>query len=255
MEIYKSFSVVYDDFMDNVPYETWGKHIREILLEYGIKDGLILDLGCGTGTMTEILAGYGYDMIGLDNSVEMLEIAREKQIKSSLDILYLQQDMSSFELYGTVRAIVCLCDSLNYITRIEDLAKMFHWVDFYLDPKGLFIFDFNTAYKYKYVLGNQIIAENRVDKSFIWENYYHEKEKINEIELTLFIAETHERQGLLFRKHEEVHYQRAYEWMEIKTLLEEKGLEAQGVFDGYSKKKATSKSERVLGIAREQKKE
>ena len=93
MEAYTSFASVYDTFMDDVPYEEWGEYLHGLLKEYGINDGLVLDLGCGTGTMTELLADLGYDMIGVDNSEDMLEIALEKKVKSGHDILYLQQDM------------------------------------------------------------------------------------------------------------------------------------------------------------------
>ena len=104
--------------MDNVPYEEWGGYIHRILCENDINDGILLDLGCGTGTMTELFAGFGYDMIGVDNSADMLEIAMEKKEASGHDILYLLQDMRAFELYGTVRAVLSVCDSVNYMTDI-----------------------------------------------------------------------------------------------------------------------------------------
>ena len=103
MEAYTSFAEVYDTFMDNVPYEEWAEYLAELLREYDIEDGLVLDLGCGTGSLTEILATKGYDMIGADGSAEMLEIAMEKKAQSGHDILYLLQDMREFELYGTVQ--------------------------------------------------------------------------------------------------------------------------------------------------------
>ena len=189
MEAYTGFAEVYDTFMDNVPYEEWGAYLCGLLEEYGIRDGIVADLGCGTGTMTEYLAEKGYDMIGIDASEEMLEIAQEKKEKSGYEILYLLQDMREFELYGTVRAIISVCDSINYITEPGDLRQVFHWADNYLDPDGVFIFDFNTEYKYREVLGDQTIAENRETCSFIWDNYYYEEERINEYELSLFIRE------------------------------------------------------------------
>ena len=138
MDAYTSFAQVYDLFMDNVPYEEWGVYLHTLLKEYGIKDGLLLDLGCGTGKLTRIMESFGYDMIGLDNSYEMLDIAREA---SDEGILYLLQDMREFELYGTVRAIYSACDSINYILEEEELLEVFTLVNNYLDPKGLFIFD------------------------------------------------------------------------------------------------------------------
>jgi 2-polyprenyl-3-methyl-5-hydroxy-6-metoxy-1,4-benzoquinol methylase len=111
--------------------------------------------------MTELLAKAGYDMIGIDNAEDMLDIAMDKKAESELDILYLLQDMREFELYGTVRAVVSICDSINYITEEEDLLEVFRLANNYLDPKGIFVFDFNTVYKYRAVLGNQTIAEDR----------------------------------------------------------------------------------------------
>ena len=175
MEAYTSFAEVYDQFMDNVPYREWADFLQEILQKEGINDGLVLDLGCGTGSMTEELAGRGYDMIGVDNSEDMLEIAMEKRQESGHDILYLLQDMQEFELYGTVRAVVSVCDSVNYVTEKEELEQVFRLVNNYLDPGGIFVFDFNTEYKYREVLGDRTIAENREDSSFIWDNYYYEE--------------------------------------------------------------------------------
>ena len=153
MEAYTSFASVYDTFMDNIPYEEWSKYLMGLLREYQVEDGLVLDLGCGTGNMTELLAKAGYDMIGVDNAEEMLEIAMEKRTESGHDILYLLQDMREFELYGTVKAIISICDSINYITEEEDLLEVFRLTNNYLDPKGVFIFDFNTVYKYSEILG------------------------------------------------------------------------------------------------------
>ncbi len=176
VEAYTSFAAVYDTFMDNVPYEEWNEYICMLLGEHGIEEGIVLDLGCGTGTMTELLAERGYDMIGVDNSEDMLEIAREKQLQSGSEILYLQQDMREFELYGTVRAVVSVCDSINYITEEDELLQVFCLVNNYLDPEGIFIFDFNTEYKYRELLGDQTFAESRDECIFIWDNYYYEEE-------------------------------------------------------------------------------
>ncbi|MCD8195552.1 MAG: class I SAM-dependent methyltransferase, partial [Lachnospiraceae bacterium] len=185
MEAYTGFAKVYDLFMDDVPYEEWCGYLTDILCEYGVSEGLICELGCGTGQMTELLAEAGYDMIGIDQSEEMLEEAVQKRAESGHDILYLQQDMREFELYGTVRAIVCVCDSLNYVLREEEILGILRAAARnYLDYGGLFIFDLNTEYKYREILGEQTIAENREEGSFIWENYYDEESMINEYNLT-----------------------------------------------------------------------
>ena len=136
MEAYTGFAAVYDTFMDNVPYGEWCEYLTGLLKENGVESGLVLDLGCGTGSLTELLAARGYDMIGIDYSEEMLELAAGKRAESGQDILYLCQDMREFELYGTVRAVVSICDCINYITDPADLAEVFSLVNNYLDPGG-----------------------------------------------------------------------------------------------------------------------
>lgn len=246
MEAYTDFALVYDTLMDNTPYKEWCERITDILQQYGIENDLVLDLGCGTGTLTELLAKEGYDMIGIDYSQEMLSRAMEKREESGLQILYLLQDMREFELYGTVKAVVSVCDSLNYLLEEEDVIETFRLVNNYLDPKGLFIFDFNTVYKYKEVIGDATIAENREDCSFIWENYYHEEDEINEYEVTFFIKE-----GELFRRFEETHYQRGYTPGQMKDFLAKAGLEFVSMADSDTGGEVTPESERIYMVARE----
>lgn len=249
MEAYTSFAEVYDIFMDNIPYGEWAEYLHEILREYHIPSKMVLELGCGTGNITELLAEKGYDMIGVDNSEVMLEIAMEKRIKSGHDILYLLQDMQSFELYGTVGAVVSICDSINYITSDEELKEVFHLVNNYLDPRGIFVFDFNTEYKYRELLGDKVIAEEREECSFIWDNYYNAEDKMNEYQLTLFV-QSEEDPGL-YRKYQEVHYQKAYTLEKIKTLIEKAGLRYIAAYDAYTKKAPMYTSGRICVIAQE----
>ncbi|MCM1267205.1 MAG: class I SAM-dependent methyltransferase [Bacteroidales bacterium] len=267
MEAYTDFAQVYDELMDDTPYEAWCALIVGLLEKYGAsgetesdicvinKNGAaenlrqerntILDLGCGTGTLTELLARKGYDMIGVDNAPEMLQIAMEKRERSGLPILYLLQDMREFELYGAVGAVVSVCDSLNYLLEEEDLVKTFRLVNNYLLPEGLFFFDFNTVYKYAEVIGDATIAENREDCSFIWENYYHEAEEINEYDLTIFVAEQN-----LFRRFHEVHYQRGYRLEQMQAFLEQAGLVFLEAVDADTRGAVTAKSERIYAVAR-----
>ncbi len=247
MEAYTGFAEVYDLFMDNVPYKEWCAYLAGLLEERGIREGLVLDLGCGTGSVTELLAKKGYDMIGVDNAEEMLEIAQEKKLESGSDILYLLQDMREFELYGTVAAVVCICDSINYILEYRDLVQVFSLVNNYLDPGGVFIFDLNTEYKYRETLGESTIAENREESSFIWENYFDKETRINEYDLTLFIRQEDD----LFRRFEETHYQKAYSLEEIKEALKEAGLIFEACYDAFTKNPPGEDSERVYVIARE----
>ncbi len=243
MEAYTEFAKVYDEFMEETPYEKWKEFIIEYLKRENIEDGIVLDLGCGTGCLTRMLSDAGYDMIGVDSSFEMLDVAR---CSSDDSILYLAQDMREFELYGTVRAVVSSCDCINYITDIEELVEVFSLVNNYLDPKGIFIFDFNTKHKYEQI-GERVIAENQDNASFIWENFYYPEECINEYDVTFFLKEEND----LYRKVVEEHFQRAYTLEEIKKCLAKSGLVFVEAFDDYSNAPASEKSERICVIARE----
>lgn len=248
-ESYESFARVYDELMDNVPYEEWAEFYVEILKKNGTADGLVCELGCGTGNMTQLLARAGYDMIGLDNSEEMLLIAREKsrEASSESEILYLLQDMREFELYGTVRACVSVCDCVNYVLEEEELVRVFRLVNNYLDPKGVFVFDFNTTYKYEHVIGDAVIAENREDCSFIWENFYDEQEQINEYDLTIFVRQEDEK----FEKFTETHLQRGYTLEQMKDMLLRAGLVFVEAIDMDTHKEPADTSERICMVARE----
>ena len=247
MEQYTNFAKVYDLFMDNVPYDKWVERIRDILHKENIFDGLICDLGCGTGAITERLANIGYDMIGIDNSYDMLDIAMEKKYASGNDILYLCQDMREFELYGTVRAIVSGCDSLNYIQDLSGLEEVFSLVNNYLDPGGLFIFDMNTVYKYKNILGENTFSEVRDQAAFIWENTYDNNKRINEYDLNLFIKLEND----IYKRFEERHVQRAYTFDEIVSAINSSNMQLEKYLDADTYGDLRENTERILFIARE----
>lgn len=261
--------------MDNVPYDDWCDLYTGILKEHGIMDGIMLDLGCGTGAMTRRFAQKGFDMIGVDASAEMLDEARAFDAGSNLDktnkavsdeasnqakdILYLQQDMRAFELYGTVAAVVSVCDSLNYILTEEDLLQVFKLVNNYLDPGGLFVFDMTTPYQYETVLAENSFCESRDEAAFLWENFFDEENRINEYDLTLFVREgTDEDDGNepkqedeCYRRFVETHYQRAWTPDEVKALLNKSGLELLAVLGEDGKNPLEDTDERMYFVARE----
>lgn len=262
MKAYTSFAHVYDTFMDNIPYEAWSQYLISLLKTYGVDDGIVLDMGCGTGNITGLLAKEGYDMIGIDNSEDMLMTASEKAMEDGLNILYLEQDMRDFELYGTVCAAVSICDSMNYILEPDELRQVFKLVNNYLDPNGVFIFDMNTEYKYREVMGDRTIAENREDCAFIWDNYYDAQTKQNTYELNLFIKDTGDDEsgaeaadeyedGEPFVRFSEVHYQRAYSVGEVKKLLSEAGMVFVAAYDAFTMEEVRPDSERIYIVARE----
>lgn len=283
MEAYTDFAEVYDTFMGDVPYEEWADFLASLIEAYGVsrpvrepgevqeleeapefeetqeelevteedalisERNLVLDLGCGTGTLTELLYEKGYDMIGVDSSEEMLQIAMDKKFETQSDILYLCQDMRELDLYSTVGTVVSVCDSLNYLLMDEDVLETFRLVNNYLFPGGIFIFDFNTIYKYEEVIGDTTIAENREDCSFIWENFYSCEDHINEYDVTVFERQEDD----LYRKFTETHYQRGYSLNEMKAFLEKAGLTFVTAMDEKTHEAPTETSERIYVIARE----
>lgn len=272
MEAYTGFAQVYDVFMDDTPYEEWCDHLVGLLALYEEQESAreeqnadlsdqekknlqeerntILDLGCGTGVLTQMLAQRGFTMIGIDNAQEMLQIAMERREEAGLDILYLLQDMREFELYGAVGAVISVCDSINYLLEEEDVVQTFRLVNNYLFPRGIFIFDFNTVYKYAAVIGDTTIAENREDCSFIWDNYYHEAEEINEYDLTVFVRETGQKDAELYRRFQETHYQRGYRLEQMKGYLRQAGLAFLEALDADTMGAVRDVSERIYVVAR-----
>lgn len=262
-EIYGDFAAVYDRFMDTTPYEEWCELLTELIEKYGVsrpkrdsenamesEQNLVVDLGCGTGTLTELLYQKGYDMIGVDNAPSMLNIAMDKKEKSGSQILYLLQDMRELELYSTVGTVVSVCDCVNYILEEEELLEAFSLINNYLYPGGVFLFDFNTVYKYREVIGDTTIAENRDDCSFIWDNFYDPEEELNEYDVTVFVRE----EGELYRKFSETHFQRGYTPEQMKRLLTMAGLRVVEMLDADTRGPVTEISERICVVAKEHQK-
>ncbi|MBQ7359956.1 MAG: class I SAM-dependent methyltransferase [Lachnospiraceae bacterium] len=277
--------------MDETPYEQWCEYIQQVITKYGISKprlqgdeeqelscynavdtqetqdkkceqetrenalrserDLVLDLGCGTGTLTEMLAEKGYDMIGVDLSAEMLAIAMGKRQQAESGTLYLCQDMRDFELYSTVGTVLSVCDSVNYLLDEEDVLQTFQLVNNYLYPGGIFLFDFNTVYKYEQVIGDTTIAESREDCSFIWENFYDPEEQLNEYDLTIFVKTDAGDEEPLFRRFQETHVQRGYTLEQMSRLVKEAGMEVVFAIDADTHDKVTAESERIYILAKE----
>ncbi len=244
MEAYTGFAAVYDMYMDNVPYDTWAANIKTLFEKYNMPMEIVLDLGCGTGQITRRLKAAGYDMIGIDVSYDMLMEAQTSE--DSEGILYLCQDMRNFELYGTVGAVVSLCDSINYLRDTDELLTVCKLVNNYLDPKGLFIFDVKTEHFYE-KLGCGTIAENRDEGSFIWENDYDCSTRDNAYFLTIY----EENEEGTFDRYEEEHLQHAFTKDEIAGAIRDSGLELLDILDVATMAPPTEQTDRLYFIARE----
>jgi len=244
---YQTFAEIYDQVMGDIPYDEWSRYLISLLRKEGIDQGLLLELGCGTGIMTERLQRAGYDMTGVDLSSDMLEKAIEKRDQSGLPILYLHQDMRSFELYGTMRGVVSVCDSMNYLLTEKDFIKTCKLVNNYLDPGGVFIFDYKTRYYFGHVLGNR--TENYEDDEifYSWENAFSKKTNRNHYHINFFVPNG----GNSYKRIEEEQVQRAFTLQEIKRLAKTAGMEFVAAYDACTENPPRKASQRIYVVLRE----
>lgn len=245
MEAYTDFAYVYDKMMKDIPYDEWADYTMSLLAGNEIKAGAsITELGCGTGSFTMEMCKLGYRMTGIDISTDMLSVARDKFENSSYrNIVLSQQDMTDFALPQKADAFVCVCDSLNYLIEEGSLEKMFQCILANMKKSGVAIIDMKTRYFYENVLAYNTLAENFDDCSYIWDNYYHEEEHINEYILTVFAKE-----DKLYRKFEENHFQRAYTINEVLNAAKEAGFATTKVYDAFTMNKPDKISERVYFV-------
>jgi len=249
---YTGLARVYDDFMGEVPYQEWARALTDVFRAAGNGSGLLLELGCGTGILTGLMDAAGYEMIGIDASAEMLSEALDKRCRSGADILYLQQDMRAFELYGTVSGVYCVCDSLNYLLEPEELVQVFSLINNYLDPGGLFALDFNTPAAY-------LLPERRIPivetgdsgDTLIWLNQYDAETAIQEHQLTIFTACRDGR----YERSDEMHRQRAYTLEEVLAAAGAAGLRPAGFWGGSTEEAPADESGRIRLLLREHGKE
>lgn len=241
--MYSDFAGVYDRLQD-ADYEKFADYYEEIFKRLGIHPELVLDLACGTGNITVPMAKRGYDMIGLDISCEMLNIAREKAYEAGESILFLNQDMSEFELYGTVDVILCALDGVNYLTEPAELEKLFRLADNYLNPGGAMIFDMNSEYKLKNILGNNTFVNEEQDIYYVWRNNYSEDTRICGFELNFFVKNE---DGTYFR-FDEYQEERAYSECEVAAAAGDTGLRMIGAYRPFSFEKATNADERIFFV-------
>ena len=241
MDAYSKFSEIYDALMEDVPYEKIANIIDSKIKKYNIKNNIVLDLACGTGTLTKELSQRGYEMIGADMSAEMLQKAQEK----NPEVLFLNQPMEDFELYGTVGAIVCSLDSINYLLDDESLYETFRLCNNYLEPDGLLIFDINTEYKFENVLSDNIFTFDNDEIFYTWENNYSKEEKLCDFYLTFFVKE-----GEQYTRFDEVHTERAYSESEIANALTANGFEIAEKLDDFTDAPSKNTSERVMYVCK-----
>lgn len=241
MKAYEALAAVYDALNGDVDYAAFASFYEAAFRRAHLAPDLVLDLGCGTGKMTTEMAKRGYDMIGIDGSAEMLSHAFErKNAEGQPGILFLQQSMQSFELYGTVGAVISSLDCINYLTDKNDLDRCFSLVHNYLDPDGIFLFDVNTPYKFEQVFGdNAYILENE-DCYCGWQNEYQKDHGICRFYLSVF---TKEADGTYWRTDEE-QQERCYTKEELTAALTRAGFADIEFFGDVDMSAPTNTTER-----------
>lgn len=246
--MFESFAQVYDRLsIDDYPTNQWVCYFEEICNQYKVKPETVIDLACGTGETVIKLKRHGYNVCGIDASIDMLDIAREKARKEGLITPFLCQDMREFEVHKPVDAITCFCDGVNYLEEIQDVMEMLTACHAQLKPGGLLLFDLSSEYKLQYKLNNQVFSENEEDLVFIWTNIYDKEEKTCQMDLTWFVK----KENGDYKRYDETHFQYAYNTKDIQDLMIKVGFGQINCYDNFSLNPVNEKSERIFytGIA------
>lgn len=244
MSGYASFAGYYDSLMSDAGYEDRCRYLIELAKRHNHKMGITLDLACGTGTLTRLLAKQEVDVFGVDASGEMLSEAMQKSTEQGLNIMYLRQKMQNLDLYGTINTCICTLDSINHMTDIKDVARTFDRVGLFMDNGGLFVFDVNTVYKHREVLADNVFVYENDSVFCVWQNSLGENDIVN-IELDFF----EEDNGVYYRSGESF-CERAYSDEQIKSMLKSAGFEIEAVYGDLSFKNPSEDEQRVVYVAR-----
>lgn len=243
-EPYTYFARLYDRVMQDVGYDLWVDYIEQLLARFGAKPRTVLDLACGTGNTTLPFAQRGYAVAGVDRSPEMLAIARRKTEQAGLSIPFTQADMRHFTVASPVDLVTCLYDSVNYVLDLDELVEVCRHVEGALSPGGLFIFDVNSAYRLSNIPDTTMFVEDD-GFSLVWENQFHQRDRIWQIKLTGFVRS----EGELYRQFKEVHKERAYTLEEITAAIARARLRLLGAYSAYSFDPPEDETARIYFVA------
>lgn len=245
---YADFAAFYDRLTDDVGYPQRAAYLASLLAENGVNEGLVLDLACGTGSLTLELAKQGYELIGVDASPDMLCAAQEKCARGGADVLFLCQRMEALNLFGTVNAAVCTLDSLNHITATDALREVFRRVALFLEPGGLFVFDVNTPWKHRAVLGDNTFVYDLDGLYCVWQNAYDAQDDTVEILLDFF----EQREDGSYARFGEQFTERAYSHAAICSFLEEAGLSLLGYFAELARTPPREDTQRAVYVVKKE---
>lgn len=247
MSGYSAFARYYDELTANIDYRKRGGYFHEIIKKYKTtKENILLDLACGTGSISEVMAQLGYDVIGVDNSDEMLGIALDKKYDSGLDIQYLCQDMRKLDMFGTIDITICALDSINHLASLEDVRKVFENVAFFSEQDGLFIFDVNTVYKHRHILADNTFTYETEHVYCVWENTLDPETAEVKMQLEFFELEDNG----MYSRSSDGFSEKAYSEEDIEKLLEESGFELLAKYGDDSFAPPEADSQRIVYAAR-----
>ncbi len=245
---YESLAGMYDALTGNVDYP-WRADFIDRTFRQNRIDGIVLDAGCGTGTLALLLARRGYDMLGVDCSAAMLGRAYEKSAGSGLDIRWLQQDLTRLDLFGTVRGVVCMQDTVNHIAGADRLAEVFRRFALFTEPGGMLIFDCNTPYKHREVLADNVFMFETQQGVCVWRNEYQPARDRVRIDVDLF----YRRADGAYDRGTDSFYEYTYTPQQLEEMLAACGYAVAGLCDGETYGAAAQTSQRLLICARKEK--
>ncbi len=226
MSSYGIFARFYDKLTGNVEYEKRAEYFRTLLSANGVKGGSVLDLACGTGRLLYEMAAFGFDVIGVDASAEMLCIAQSHPKAGEVKPLLLCQRMQNLDLYDTVDAVVCSLDSINHLTSPQDVKAAFGRVSLFLNPGGVFVFDVNTVFKHRNILANNTFVYDLDELYCVWQNELDSDTDTVEITLDFF-----QEDGDAYYRSSESFSERAYSLDQLQKWLEHAGLTVTGIYE------------------------
>ena len=242
---YERFAQFYDELTSDIDYEQRAEYFEQLFDRHRLRPKIVLDLACGTGSLSVELARRGYEVIGVDRSPEMLAVASGKAGNIQADVLFICQGMSELDLYGTVDAAICHLDGINHLSSADEVLSVFKKVSLFLNDGGLFIFDLNTPYKIENILGNNTFVYDYEGVYCVWQNSYRPKSGICRFDLTFF-----EPTGDHYRRYDEHFAEKAYDPAGVKGLLREAGLSVIAEYDDFTCKPVNEKSGRIVYVAR-----
>lgn len=246
MESYSQFAEFYDRLMSDVDYKKRSAYLLKLFKKFGKKPTLLLDLACGTGGFSNEMALQGIEVIGVDMSEEMLSVARENSAELNTDVLFLCQKAEELDLYGTVDGAICCMDSFNHITDIKDLKKAIERVSLFMEKDSLFIFDVNTPYKHKHILGDNTFVIEQDDIYCVWQNEYNEKTSTTDITLDFFVNDKDD----IYSRFSEYFSERAYTNEELKDTLTVCGFDIVALYGDMTTDEPSEDCDRIIYIVR-----